>query len=287
MTKTSLRVGGVPEHFNYPWHLALQRDAFAQAGLDLQWQDYSTGTGAMVKDLAASELDLAVLLSEGAVAAISGGADLRILGWTVNSPLVWGVHVAPSITASRLDQMTDPRIAISRYGSGSHLMAFVLMQQQGLAQRWQNHQFVVVDNLPGAALAFAKDRADLFMWEQFTTQPSVDQGLMRRLATCPTPWPPFCLVAPTALLENDPDSVNQLQQIYYQSAQQADQLPDLIERLSEFYQLRPQQVSQWREITRWAMDTQIEPAQVDQIIQQLSALGLARSDLRPEHCLAP
>lgn len=34
-----IRIGGVPEHFNLPWHLAIEDGAFKEAGIDLQWQD--------------------------------------------------------------------------------------------------------------------------------------------------------------------------------------------------------------------------------------------------------
>ena len=35
-----LRVGGVPEHFNAPWHLAKQKGAFLAAGIELEYVDY-------------------------------------------------------------------------------------------------------------------------------------------------------------------------------------------------------------------------------------------------------
>ena len=62
MSLTSVRIGGVPEHFNYPWHLGKDSGAFADIGVDLNWTDYSTGTGAMVGDLENHDLDMAVLL---------------------------------------------------------------------------------------------------------------------------------------------------------------------------------------------------------------------------------
>ena len=45
----TIRVGGVPEHFNVPWHQAIEDNSLAEAGLDVQWTEYSTGTGAMMK----------------------------------------------------------------------------------------------------------------------------------------------------------------------------------------------------------------------------------------------
>ncbi len=286
MTTQTLRIGGVPEHFNYPWHLGTRLGLFSDAGIDLHWQDYSTGTGAMVADLNDDTLDLAVLLSEGAVAAISGGAPLRILGWTVSTPLIWGVHVPPDHPAQQLEDLESPRIGISRFGSGSHLMAHVLMQQRSLAERWNKHKFVVVDNLPGAAKAFAEGRADLFMWEQFTTQPSVDAGHMRRLDTCPTPWPPFCLCASQKLLDSQPQRIQALVETYYQAVSQARAQPDLEQQIADFYELAPAQVAQWRNLTRWTSDPSIDPAEVRSIIDQLASLELARAELQPVDCLA-
>ncbi len=285
MSMTSVRIGGVPEHFNYPWHLAKDAGAFEDIGVDLNWTDYSTGTGAMVADLENHDLDMAVLLSEGAVAAISEGKALKLLGWTVSTPLVWGVHVAPTIRATSLKELKTPRIAISRFGSGSHLMAHVLMQREGLQQAWQSHDFVVVNNLPGAADAFANQQADLFMWEKFTTQPTVDAGKMRRIATCPTPWPPFCLVASEKFLAQAATTVDQVTQCFYQSVTRAHTLSDLTHRIANHYNLKPGQVDQWREITRWTTDNHIDPNQVSKIIEELSALDLARKDLAVNDCL--
>jgi len=66
-----LEVGGVPEHFNLPWHLALEAARFAPFKIDLRWRDYPDGSGAMAKALRQGELDAALLLTEGAVAGIA------------------------------------------------------------------------------------------------------------------------------------------------------------------------------------------------------------------------
>ena len=64
-----LRVGGVPEHFNAPWHTAAKAGLFAERGIDVRWTDFPGGTGAMAKALRDGELDVAILLTEGIVAA--------------------------------------------------------------------------------------------------------------------------------------------------------------------------------------------------------------------------
>ncbi len=54
--KTTVKIGGVPEHFNYPWHKAIEEGKFAQHQIDLQWTDYPGGTGALVQDLTDKKL---------------------------------------------------------------------------------------------------------------------------------------------------------------------------------------------------------------------------------------
>jgi len=47
----TIRIGGVPEHFNLPWHRTIANKDFETKGIDLQWADYPGGTGAMMQDL--------------------------------------------------------------------------------------------------------------------------------------------------------------------------------------------------------------------------------------------
>ncbi len=68
--KKTVRVGGVPEHFNLAWHLANENGLFLREGIDIQWQDIPGGTGAMCSALRKGELDIAITLTEGIVADI-------------------------------------------------------------------------------------------------------------------------------------------------------------------------------------------------------------------------
>jgi hypothetical protein len=40
---TTIKIVGVPEHFNLPWHLAIENDRFNQQNIDLQWTDVPEG----------------------------------------------------------------------------------------------------------------------------------------------------------------------------------------------------------------------------------------------------
>ena len=66
----TIKIAGVPEHFNLPWHLCLENGEFEEAGIDLQWTDVPEGTGKMSQMLRDGETDIAVILTEGIVKSI-------------------------------------------------------------------------------------------------------------------------------------------------------------------------------------------------------------------------
>src|SRR4029079_6392690 len=168
---TLLRIGGVPEHFNLPWHIALDGGAARAARVEVQWQDFPDGSGAMAQALREQRLDVAMLLTEGAVAGIAAGG-FKIVSLYTESPLLWGIHVPASSRFRTVAHLAGARYAISRKGSGAHLMAAVHAREQG----WPADELdlVLVRNLAGAIEAFASGAADVFFWEKFMTKPLVD-----------------------------------------------------------------------------------------------------------------
>ena len=205
---TNLKVGGVPEHFNYPWYLTLKNKEYTKNNINLRWQDYPGGTGQMCKALREGTLDIAIVLTEGIIKDISNGNPSKIVQTFVKSPLVWGIHVGAKSKFKKIEDLENATIAISRYGSGSHLMAIVNAQKQG----WNINdlKFKVVKDLQGGIDALTNNKADYFMWEHFTTKPLVDEGVFRRIDNCPTPWPCFVIAVRNEVLENHPKEIVQV-----------------------------------------------------------------------------
>ena len=58
-----ITICGVPEHFNLPWHFAIEESAFEERGMELIWRDIPEGTGKMAKLLESGETDLAIILN--------------------------------------------------------------------------------------------------------------------------------------------------------------------------------------------------------------------------------
>lgn len=268
---------GVPEHFNFPWNLCIDNGEFAEHGIDLEWQDIPEGTGRMCTMLHNGETDLAVILSEGIIKDISQGNQVQILQEYVSSPLLWGIHVADQSAFKNIEDLKGKRIAISRYGSGSHLMAIVHAKQMN----WDINQlnFVVVNTLDGAIAALQNNEADYFMWERFMTQPIVDQKIFRRIGECPTPWPSFLIVARKEFVEQNNALIKHLLEIINTTTSEFKHIPSIDRTLATKYNQKLEDIQAWLKLTQWSQK-QLQENKYQKIIDELKALNLV-NDIKP------
>lgn len=249
------RIGGVPEHFNLPWHLAMEQGTFEKESISLQWKDYPGGTGEMTRDLRSGALDIAVLLTEGIVADIVKGNPSKIVSLYVVSPLIWGIHIPAQSDLQQIEDIKGKRYAISRMGSGSHLMAFVDTSQRGWPLTQQ--QLIPVGNLAGAREAFRTNEADVFMWEKFMTQPYVDNGEFRRVGECPTPWPCFVIAARNQVIETKKAALEKVLTIIYQANREFMQNPQASGLVTDRFGLKPDDAATWFAHTEWAVHSSV------------------------------
>lgn len=253
----TLTIAGVPEHFNLPWHLAIEQGDFEAEGIQINWIDVPEGTGKMCQMLRNSETDIAVLLTEGIVKDIEAGNPSSIIQVYVESPLLWGIHVAAGSLFQTVAALQNSKVAISRYGSGSHLMACVHAQHLG----WDSSQltFTVVNTIEGAVASLNQGTADYFMWERFMTQPLVDQGIFRRIGEYPTPWPCFVIAVRNSVLENDKATIARLLKVINDVSASFKQRPGIEQILANRYQLQSADVEQWLAVTEWSQSNLSEP----------------------------
>lgn len=272
MQKKTIRVGGVPEHFNYPWHKALAENSFAKAGMDLEWKDYPGGTGAMVKDLRAKELDLAVVLTEGIVSDIVKGNEAIILQQFIKSPLVWGIHIAANARFKYIEEIENARYAISRKGSGSHIMAFVDARNRG----WDcsKIKFVEVGNFEGALRAFENDEADLIFWEKYTTLPYVESGQLRRLGECVTPWPCFMVAGRTEFVNANKSIVDKCLQALRFSCRDFMNDVNAINIIAQNYNLPIEAAYSWFYQTEWALNRELTKKSLSNVLHTLKEVNV-------------
>lgn len=267
-----LKIGGVPEHFNLPWRLAIEEGLFKKAGIELHWSDMTGGTGQMIKGLQAETLDVAVLLTEGITRAILKGLDAKILAVYVQSPLCWGIHVAKNNHVKRLDLLDGATFAISREGSGSHLMTYLLAQREG----WEPNSlaFNVVGDIYGGLWALDFGEAEGFLWEKYTTQPFIDQGKIKRIGEVLTPWPCFVIAVRNEVLDANSELLSSMVEIIQKRAATLKSSKIAAEVFAWRYALKKSQVEEWLSQTIWATQLSITPFDLQKTASTLKALNL-------------
>ncbi len=271
-----LKIGGVPEHFNLPWRLAIEEGKFREIGLDLHWSDMSGGTGQMIRGLETETLDVAILLTEGITKAILQGLDAKILQIYVVSPLHWGIHVPYDSDITKVDQLENKTFAISREGSGSHLMTYVRADQE----KWDTTQlkFNVVGDIYGGLWALQHHEAEAFLWEKYTTFPYTEQKKCRYIDEVVTPWPCFVVAVRNKVLENHADLLKKMLQIVNAKALEVKQDEQTVEVISWRYNLRSGQVQNWLNETDWNYQGIEYPLAFQKTVDTLLKLNLVSEE---------
>lgn len=270
MSKT-IKIAGVPEHFNLPWQMCIENGEFDAAGIDLQWTDVPEGTGKMCQMLRDKETDIAVILTEGIIKDIIAGNNCKIVQVYVKSPLIWGIHVAAKSNFESLEDLKDKKAAISRFGSGSHLMSYVNAQNNN----WNtnNLEFEIVNTIDGAVEALTNAKADYFMWERFMTKPLVDNGTFKKVADCPTPWPCFVIAVRNEVLETQPYVIDQILEIINATTEEFKMIPSIDRTLASKYNQKLVDIQEWLSLTHWSQK-QLDKKTFEKIQNQLHTLNI-------------
>jgi ABC-type nitrate/sulfonate/bicarbonate transport system substrate-binding protein len=278
----TIKIAGVPEHFNLPWHLCIEEGQFDAVGIDLQWTDVPEGTGKMCQMLRDGTTDIAVILTEGILKDITNGNPSKIVQVYVQSPLIWGIHVAANSNYKTLSDIENSRVAISRMGSGSHLMSIVNAEHQN----WNTEKlsFEIVNTIDGAVESLTSGKADYFMWERFMTQPLVDAGVFRRIADCPTPWPCFVIAVRNQVLEQHPKVIEQILDIINTTTEEFKMIPSIDRTLASKYNQKLEAIQEWLKLTHWSQKQMNEPT-LDKIMEQLLKLQIIDNKLSKEAIL--
>lgn len=268
----TVTIGGVPEHFNLAWYLTLKNGEYKAENINLKWNDYPSGTGAMTEALRTGEIDMAVILTEGIVKDIAEGNPSKIVQVFVESPLIWGIHVAKDSKFKTVQDLRGKRCAISRYGSGSHLMAYINAENHGWDIK-NDLNFEVIQDMEGAIKALKNGDADYFMWEKFMTKPVVDSGVFRRIANCPTPWPCFVIAVRNEFLEANETTVKLILETINNTTIDFKEIPSIDRMIANRYALQLDDVQEWLSLTEWSQQS-LDTATVKKVQEKLIKLDI-------------
>lgn len=266
-----MKIAGVPEHFNLPFKLCIENKNFDEAGVSVEWTDVPEGTGKLCQMLRSGETDMAVILTEGIVKDILNGNPSKIIQVYVKSPLLWGIHVGAQSSFDKIEDLKGKKVAISRFGSGSELMAYV--NANNLNWPKESISFEVIHTLDGAVKALTDNQADYFMWERFMTQPIVDQGIFRRLGVCPTPWPSFVIAVRDEVWENQQNDVLKVLKTINEMTSAFKEIESVDKIIATRFDQKIENVRQWLQLTEWSTHNFTEK-EIDHLQDQLIQFGI-------------
>jgi hypothetical protein len=198
-----IRIGYIPEHFSTPLMFAQKYKFFERHGIEnYELIPYPSGSGHMISSLKNDEIDIVVGLTEAFVRGIcNGDEEYNLVGTYVESPLCWsittGIQRDDLQSIEDLKKPGNNRIGVSRIGSGSYVMSFIL----GLQEKFpHSFDFQVLNNFKNLRQSVNTGDCDAFMWEYFTTKKYYDSGEVKRIGEIYTPWSAF-IVASAAKLD--------------------------------------------------------------------------------------
>lgn len=282
MTNTPfIKIGGVPEHFNLPWIQAFEQNKTHELGAELSWNFFPGGTGAMTLALHNGSLDVAILLTEGYMAAFQKGLKAKIIQCYIESPLQWGIYSNKKNTIA-FDNHTH--IAISRKGSGSHLMPLIHAHQLGV--ELQENQFEVVHHLDDGIQSLSKN-CDYFYWEKWMTQPFVDKGMVKKVGEFSAPWSGFLVVASEKCIALHGNILLKMIEMIHQQVRvfiQSTESPQIIEKK---FHLSQAEAQHWIEQQRWNLDLQVSQIGLQNAHEALAKIGIDMSSVFLKDMCAP
>ena len=211
------------------------------------------------------------------------GNPSKIVQVFVSSPLIWGIHVAKNSDYEAISELKGTSAAISRFGSGSHLMAYVNAENQQWDLEKDLH-FEVINNLEGALDRLPAGQGDYFLWEKFTTKPYVDNGPFRLVGECPTPWPCFVIAVSDEVLKKDAYHVNKVLEIINRNTASFKSIPGISTMISERYDQKLSDVEQWLSLTEWSQQ-QLTSNQIGKVQDKLLQLDLIERTVPIEQLL--
>ena len=279
----TFRIGGVPEHYNAPFHTALS--VFEDPEYEYEWVNYPSGTGALLESVLCGELDSAVVLAEGAVSRIINKGDVEIVGTFVSSPLVWGVHVSlnshfTSVSdISKNDSPNPVRIGISRFGSGSHIMAEIMMEQH-------EKTYVVINTMSGAAEAMQAGLIDVFLWDIPTA--ACHSNVWKCVGTVCGEWPAFVFVQAKQATHSPDILIRLMTQVRNHAILLKEEEEFAIQFLCDKFRITQNQSAQFLKSVAWTSSPSVSRSALQRVMHALSQAKVIPAKVSAEslavHC---
>jgi ABC-type nitrate/sulfonate/bicarbonate transport system substrate-binding protein len=200
------------------------------------------------------------------------------LGWAIST----GAE-RPEITS--VDSLKGGKIGVSRIGSGSYVMGFVLADQQGWLTSGSESgspyaDTVVLNTFANLRNAVNSGEADFFMWEHFTSKRYYDSGEIRRVGEIYTPWSSWKIVASTQLTTQGGAGLDgRLEDLFGKLdrgiAYFNEHADEAVKYISTELDYSEEDAREWLKTVRFPKQIQgVDPAVVEKTVQVLQKAGV-------------
>ncbi len=275
-----IKIGGVTEHFNLPWNLAVEQNKFQQAGVDLNWKFFPGGTGVMTEALRTGELDLAILLTEGFISAAAKGLQAKIVKEYITSPLGWGIFTGAKSQFYSVYNRLPKKYAISKTGSGSHLMAMIHAEQRG--EKVNPQDLIEVRSIDGAMQSLTANETQIFYWEKYMTKAFVENGTVRMIGEFSAPWSSMLVIASDDALQTKREAIKKVLEVINEESARFVSSKDSVRLLQERFKLSEADAYTWLLSTVWSSDYTVRLRGLENAKQALMKIGSVGAELNVE-----
>lgn len=276
----TISVGGVTEHFNLPWNLAVEQNKFQEVGVDLNWKFFPGGTGVMTEALKSGELDLAILLTEGFISAAAKGLRAKIVKEYITSPLGWGIFTGAKSQFYSIYNRQPKKYAISKLGSGSHLMAMIHAEQRG--EKVNQEDLIEVRSIDGAMQSLTANETQIFYWEKYMTKVFVETGTVRMIGEFSAPWSSMLVIASDDALQTKREAIKKVLEVINEESARFVSSENSVRLLQERFKLSEADAYTWLLSTVWSSDYTVRLRGLENAKQALMKIGSVGVELNVE-----
>jgi ABC-type nitrate/sulfonate/bicarbonate transport system substrate-binding protein len=165
--KTTLILGAVPDIHLAILHIAKEANIFSKYYLNLTMKEFLGVTGELAKALGEeAQIDIGIGLTDGLITAISKGADFKIVGTFVESPMKWVIVVAAAAANSKLTTIADLKgkvFGITKFGGGARINTILIAKKQGLSEENGDSIIRLLGDLNSMIVALKNGDIDCFV----------------------------------------------------------------------------------------------------------------------------
>ncbi|TPX50689.1 hypothetical protein SeLEV6574_g00751 [Synchytrium endobioticum] len=293
----AIRVAAVPEHFTSPLYQLEAKSKDGEHGVRFNIVNCPGGSGEMIGLMNDGKVDVIVALTEALLASSlkddASTVPYRLIGTYVQSPLTWAIATNPAREAfssfprenGNWDVLRGCRVGISRVGSGSHIIPFVMRKMRG----WNEHfTFVTLNNIDELVAGLAEaDACDAFLWEQTMTKKYFDSEKLHHLSNVIPPWCAFSIAASTEIIKSRPsDLVKLLEEISNATAIFMTDQASAVEYIADRFHQDAKDVQKWLTTVSYPKDARlVDSAVINSCSDILKDAGLVErggEDVRVE-----